>query len=763
MARERLGAHPRWPPRSLLLVLRPPSGSLLVAAARGRPRAMPMSATKRFSLPLALTGLLLVPACGQQAAVPAEAPAAEKAVTPMPETSAPTTAASAPADERAALAELTLDPVALAMSADGVRALCAVRLGKAEALRQQMRALSTKPDEALTYDTVLAQLDALNFEVGMAGGFTELMHQAHPDDAVRDAAGECRPNLDKFLTDLMLDAELAGVVERYAKRGEPLDGTRKRLLADSLRDFRRNGLALPPAGQAELRALNAEVTKLEQEFSTNLAEAVGTLRVPKEKLKGLSEAFLQAHPADAEGLVTLTTNYPDYFPVLKSVEDRAVARDLALLFENRAADKNIAILERVLALREKKATLLGYSSWAAYALEPRMAKTTAAVQSFLTQAATTVKAPAKREFAEFQKKYKQLGLAKTTTSPIPTYDRLYLETALSKDKFELDSAELSKYFEVNQVTKGLLELVARLYGLDIRESADLPRWHSEVRVFEFFDKADGHYIGRIYLDLHPRDGKYKHAAMFDIRSGRRLPDGTYLPPMAALVTNFQKSAPGAPGLLDHSDVTTYFHEFGHALHHVLTQQELASYAGTHTATDFVEAPSQMFEEWAWRRETLDLFARHHETGAAIPPALFESLQRSRAFGRALATERQISLATLDFEYHSQKTPFDTDKVLASVLAKTQSFSPLPGTHFQATFGHLMGYDAGYYGYQWALAMARDVLTRFDAEGYLNPEVARDWRTLVLSKGAGAEEGTLISDFLGRKTNLDAYGRFLSGK
>jgi thimet oligopeptidase len=299
-----------------------------------------------------------------------------------------------------------------------------------------------------------------------------------------------------------------------------------------------------------------------------------------------------------------------------------------------------------------------------------------------------------------------------------------------------------------------------MYELKFEENKTAKRWHDDVRALDV-KNADGSYLGRIYLDLYPRDGKFKHAAMFEIRPGGAGPKG-YITPISALVCNFPK--PGnTPALMSHSDVTTMFHEFGHALHHVLTKQELVSYSGTNTARDFVEAPSQMLEEWTFQRDTLDLFAKHHETGAKIPAPLFEAMQKARAFGRAVSTERQISLATLDFEYHVRVDKFDTDQVMADVMKRTQSFAYQPGTHFQATFAHLMGYDAGYYGYQWALSLARDVLTRFEKEGYLNPKVAGEWRKAILEQGAGEDERALVKKFLGREPNLDAYGRYLGGK
>ncbi len=650
-----------------------------------------------------------------------------------------------------------VDSVAVGMTKTGVTALCDEHLRRAQALLEEVKALKSAADESLSYESVLGKVDDISFELSVGAGFPELMSVGHVDKAVRDAAEGCRPKVVKFDTNMMLDAEFAAVVKRYAATKPALSGTRKRLLSELLRDFRRNGLELSAADQTKLRALNKELTELEQQFERNLADARASLRVEPKRLKGLPESFIKNHAPGKDGLVEITTDYPDYFDVVSHAEDRALARDLTKLFDNRAADKNVPILEKVLILRERKAKLLGYETWADYAIEPRMAKTRAAVKKFLDKAAATVRAPAKQEYKLFLQQYRKIG---GKANPIPNYDRLYLENLLRKSKFNFDETKLRPYFEIGNVTKGLMTIISKLYSIKIVEVKDAKTWHSDVKVIDLFEGSKK--LGRIYLDLHPRDGKYKHAAMFEIRGGRRLSSGEYVTPIAALMCNFPKPGAG-PALMTHSQVTTYFHEFGHALHHVLTQQALATYAGTNTVRDFVEAPSQMFEEWTYARETLDLFAKHHETGEKIPDDLFKAMHKSRTFGRALSTERQISLATLDFEYHSRPTPVKTDVVFTEVMKKTQQFSYLPETHFQATFGHLMGYDAAYYGYQWALAIARDVLTRFKSAGLMNAKVAADWRAAVLEPGAGADERDLVTKFLGRETNLEAYGEFLSGK
>ena len=693
---------------------------------------------------LVATTSALMAACGGSAPPEAEAP-------PPPSTPPPSSTPSVDdVSER-----YHADPVEGAMTKEGVKAICDRHLGHAAALLAEVKALG--PVQTLSYDAVLGRVDRISLELSLAGGMPSLMAEGHPDESVREAAKLCRPKLSEFYTNLMLDADFAAVIKRYAQSQPNLSGTRKRMLDELLRDFRRNGLELPAEGQAELRKLNDELTRLEQDFGNNLAEAELSIRVDKKKLAGLPDSFLEAHPADDDGKVTLTTNYPDYFPVVTYAEDRSIARALHEKFDSRAADKNVKILERVLMLRRQKAELLGYETWAAYAIEPRMAKTPEAVQAFLDKAKKLVAEPAKAEYAEYLALHRKKG---GKAKRIPIYDRLYYEQKLREKKYGFDSKKLSEYFEVTEVLEGLLSIVSRLYGVKFQANEEAPRWHEEVIALDVMQGDEKR--GRVYLDLYPREGKFKHAAMFEIRTGAKLPDGSYLPPLSALMCNFPK--PGkAAALLTHTQVTTFFHEFGHALHHVLTEEELATYSGTNTVRDFVEAPSQMFEEWTWQRDTLDQFAKHHETGEKIPDELFSAMTRSRSFGRALSTERQISLATLDFQYHQRKPPFSTDEVFDQIMSETQSFAYLPDTHFQATFGHLMGYDAGYYGYQWALAIAQDVLTRFFEEGFLNPKVAADWRHAVLARGAGSDERELVRAFLGRETNLDAYGDYLAGK
>ena len=471
----------------------------------------------------------------------------------------------------------------------------------------------------------------------------------------------------------------------------------------------------------------------------------------------MSQHLAKAGKDANQGRVDITTDYPDVFPFFQYAKDRKAARDLYVLFVNRGGDANVKLLDRLLALRDEKAHLLGYKTWADYQTEPRMAKDPATVIAFLDHVRDAVREPAKVEFAELMKEHVALG--GKASDPLPPSDRYYLEDRVRNKKYKFDSKELSHYFEVGSVIKGLLGVTSQMYGIEYRE-VPAQAWHPDVRAFEVL--SDGKLVGKFYLDLYSRPDKYKHAAMFPLRTAKRLPDGSYQLPEGVLECNFPRPAkPGEPAaLMPHEDVVTFFHEFGHVLHHLLTRSQLASYAGANTVLDFVEAPSQMFEEWPWSREVLDTFARHDTTGAKIPDALFASMTRSRAFGRALATQRQLFLASLDFAYHTRAPGFDTTAVEREVETANTPFAFVPGTHFQTSFGHLVGYDAGYYGYQWSLSLAQDVLTRFKADGLLNPKTARAWRDDVLSKGGGEDERAMLAKFLGREPNEQAYIAFL---
>jgi len=639
------------------------------------------------------------------------------------------------------------DLLAAAANEAGLRELGAAAFAAAAEAVAEIGRLAAAPDAEVTFDAVFGALDRIQHVIRTTRGLGQLLGEVHPDAGVRAAARAGEAGADRLETELYLDPALSAAVKRVAAAG-PLDGPRARLVDQTLQALRRSGLDLPAAEQAELRRLNEQITRVGQRFLANLAEAEGRVEIAPASLDGLPAEYVADHLSRAlpNGNVVVNTDSPDLLPFIKYATDRAAARALYAALDDRAAAENVPLLERLLALRERKARLLGYATWADYAIEPRMAKEVGAVRRFLETVRDAVQAPARAELERFRDMHVALGGRRD--DPLYPPDRYYLEERERAARYGYDSRELSRYFEVTAVRDGLFALSARLFGLAYRRVDDAVLWHADVEAYDVW--SGDRRIGRIVLDLYPRAGKFKHAATFEVRPAWRAP------PIGALVCNFPRPGGERPALLTHDEVVVFFHEFGHLLHEILSEAPFAVFAGEAVARDFVEVPSQVFEEWAWRREVLDLFARHHETGERIPDALFESLCRARRVGRALFTEIQLFLATLDLEYHSRPAGFDTTELLRETFAACQPFAFLEGTHYQATFVHLVSYDAGYYGYQWALALAADVVARFEAEGFANRALAGEWRAAVLSRGGSDDEGALIERFLGRKPNPAAY-------
>ncbi len=643
----------------------------------------------------------------------------------------------------------------MGMTAEGVVKLCDDGLREATRLADGIRAKKSANDTELTWDATFGAFDRLNFALQESALVPQLMGLCHPDATVRAAALTCEPRVDAFSSALYVDDEIALVLRRAALVLGSVSHPRRRFIEHVLRDYRRNGLELPVEKRAQLQALNETLTELGQAFEKNLANATLSIEVDPASLEGLPEGYVSNHPVGSNGKIRITTDTPDSVPFIRYSSDRVSARELSRLANTRARAENKPILEQILKLRHEKALLLGYATWADYVLEPRMAKSPATVRSFLERLHKGLAPRRAEEFKVFYDEAAAQGLL-DANGGVMVSDTLYLDNILREKKFQLDSQALSEYFEVRTVQQGIMTIAAKLYGITFVPIVS-KAWYEDVEVYDVRD-ADGTVLARVYLDLFPREGKYKHAAVFTLRQTSRS-SGERIAPRAALVCNFPK--PGiAPALLDHDQVTTFFHEFGHLLHDILSRSELASFAGTSVARDFVEAPSQMFEEWAWNRESLDVFAKQHQTGELIPEAMYQSLIASRTFGEALFTDRQLYLATLDQVYHTHLPGFDTSVVAEELFSSFSPFVRLPDICFEATFGHLIGYDAAYYGYQWALVLAFDIRSRFIQEGIMNPSTAASYRSSILEPGGSEEESDLVQHFLGRPSNEKAYLDYL---
>ncbi len=388
---------------------------------------------------------------------------------------------------------------------------------------------------------------------------------------------------------------------------------KQRFESELAREFRRNGIELPGDKKSALLHLNDDILKLGQDFESNLARAVGRIEVSPRQLDGLPEAYKATHRPRANGKVEITTDYADYFPFITYAHDRRAPLELYVAFMNRGGDENVEILERLLRKRSEKANLLGYGTWADFATEPTMARNAATVRRFLTSVAEAVRGPARAELAELMHMY--LRTNPKPSGRLPPTERYYLSERVRSAKFHVDPSALSNYFEVRSVLRGVFRVAKSMFGLEFKD-VESATWHPDVASYEVVT-ATGEVLGRLYVDAYARPDKFTHVAMFPIRTSARLASTPRILPVAALVASFPK--PGEkPALLAHEDVVAIFDEFGRVLHHLLTRSELATYAGTSTVRDFVEVPAQVFEELAWSRDVLDVFAEHVTTHQKIP-------------------------------------------------------------------------------------------------------------------------------------------------
>ncbi|MGE0396137.1 MAG: M3 family metallopeptidase [Kofleriaceae bacterium] len=623
---------------------------------------------------------------------------------------------------------------------DQFRTDCLAGLERAKALRPTVNSLEG-------YNELLMAASASN---ALAG----LMSEVHPDEVIRDTARECEQEVSKFYSALSLDREIYDALA--AVDVSAADAETRRFHSNTLRDYRRAGVDKPPEVRKRLEQIDEELTKLGQQFSKTIAEDVRTLEVlDASRLAGLPADFLQSHPPDAKGIVRITTDYPDYNPFMTYAADDELRKKLYIAFRSRGDGGNEETLKQILILRAEKATLLGFANWADYITADKMIRSGDRAAEFIERVWKLAEPRAKEDYAEL---LRQLQKTDPSATAVADWQKIYLENLVKRDRYQVDASEVRQYFPYAKVLDGLLAITSEIFDIAYTPVSDGNPWHPSVVIYDVM--RAGQKLGRIYLDMHPREGKYKHAAQFPLLDGVRgvqLPEGV-------LVCNFpQPSADDPVALLEHDDVVTMFHEFGHLMHHVLGgHQKWISQSGVATEWDFVEAPSQMFEEWAWSHDTLSRFARHHETGEVIPAELVDKMRRADKFGLGTQTVQQIFYAAISLRFH-RADPATLDQ-LAEVQALQKRYTPfayVKGTRFHASFGHLVGYSAMYYTYQWSLVIAKDLLTPFTKSGLMATDVTYAYRDKVLVPGGSRDAADLVRDFLGREYDFAAYEQFLA--
>ena len=566
--------------------------------------------------------------------------------------------------------------------------------------------------------------------------------EIHPDNTVRSLSEKRAQEVTSYLTELGQDRELYDVFADLTAEG--LEPDWARLLERTLRDFRRSGVDRDDKVRERLQVIDDRLVVLSQDFSRGVRDDVRSVRVTPDRLAGLPDDFIASHAADDEGLVSLTTDYTDYIPVRTYATDATLRLDLTLEFLNRGWPANDAVISEIFALRDEKATLLGYDDWPSYDAEIKMIGSGPAIPEFIESIAEASGESARRDFEVLLRRARADD---PSITELRSADSMFYREAVSREDFAVDAQEVRRYFDFQRVRAGLLDVTGRLFGVTYRPVDDAHRWHDDVAVY---DVLLGDTVqGRIFLDLHPRDGKYKHAAQFSIVqgvAGVQLPEG-------ALVCNFSR------GLMEHDQVVTLFHEFGHLVHHILGgQQRLARFSGVTTEWDFVEAPSQMLEEWAWDATVLQSFAVDG-SGEPIPADLVARMRTAEEFGKGYLARTQMFYASVSYWLHKDR-PADLTAAVRSLQEKYDLFAFTEGTHFHTSFGHLDGYSSAYYTYMWSQVIAKDMFSAFDPDNLMDPVVAGRYRDAILARGGSLDAADLVEDFLGRPYTFDAFQAWL---
>ncbi len=599
------------------------------------------------------------------------------------------------------------------------------------------------------YDDAVAILSATGSQLG-------LLNSVHPDRDVRDAAQAQIQNVAQAGVALGLNREVYAALSEISLADA--DPATRHYLERTLLGYRLAGVDRDDATRDKLRALQERATVLALSFGRNVQESVGTVTVEDAgELAGLPEDYRASHTPDENGKIVLTTAFPDYLPVMTFAENAGLRYRMFLAYQTRAYPQNVPVLQELLAIRREIAVLLGFPTWADLATADQMMESSANMQAFIDELDRATRDGAEREYAAVLAFARAHGLAKGGN--IDAASRGFWLEQYRRAEFHFDSQDVRPYFPYAAVQAGVLSLVEELFRVRFAPVEDADVWHEDVTTWDVFDARDaGLHLGRFYLDMHPREGKDKWFSAAPLIPGVR----GVRAPEAALICNFAQPKPGDPALLQHSDVTTFLHEFGHLMHAILGgQQAWAGVSGIATEGDFVEVPSQMLEEFFRDPQLLARFARHHETGEPIPAELVERMNKAGAFGRADAIRTQLFYTSYSLDTHRlDPATLDLEQLLKDDYRRFLPYEWVDGNRLYASFTHLTGYSSNYYTYMYDKVIALDFFREFAANDLLAEAVTDRYREEVLAPGGSKPGKALVRAFLGREQSPEAFTEWL---
>ena len=596
------------------------------------------------------------------------------------------------------------------------------------------------------YDEAIQQLNSAIY-------FSTLMQQLHPDAAYRDHATAMTTKVSSAQTDLSLNHDVYQALANLDVAHE--DPATRYYVQRQLLEFRLAGVDKDDATRAKLRKLQDQLIEDQSMFDRNISDDPKSVDLADaSELDGMPKDYIDNHKPGADGKIHITTNYPDLFPVLDFAKSDHLRRSLWEAWVSRAYPKNHDVLMNMMQTRYEIASLLGYSSWADYNAADKMMKNGLGIARFIDELDVATRTIAQREFNMLLTEKRKTD---ADAKEIAGYESFRYSELVRRSQYDFDSQSVRPYFPYQQVKQGILDTAAILFHVSFRREQNAAVWDPAVETWDVIEH--GTPIGRFYLDMHPRPGKYSHAQMAPVLDGIR---GKQLPE-AILECNFPQPTATDPGLMEYGDAETFFHEFGHLMHHILGgQQQWAGISGITMEADFVEAPSQMLEEWLKSPQVLASFAHHYKTGEPIPAELVERMNRASAFGRAGSVALQNALSAISYDiYKEQPQKVDLDATVFESFRRHTFFASIPAdAHFYASFNHLAGYSSAYYTYMWDKVIAEDFFQQFDQKNLLSGDAPMRYRRTVLEPGGSMSANDLVKNFLGRPQNTDAFQRWM---
>ena len=615
-----------------------------------------------------------------------------------------------------------------------------------------------KPGQ-VTFENTVRALDDIGYQISLTDDRFGLIKETSTDAALREVATDALKALEEWSVGIDYREDVYKALKTYADGKPRLKGEEARLLAETMRDYRRAGLELPKPQRDEVEKLRKELTRLTTDFESNVTKAQKAVKFTQAELEGAPESFLAQIKTGADEYTVMANITWHYISVMDNAKREETRRKLLVEHDNLARAANLPLLEKILPLRDDIARKLGYKTWADYRIEVKMAGTAANTIDFLEKLKTGLQPKFDAELAEFRRlKIKETGDA---NARINVWDWRYFSNQMKKEKYNVDAEQLRVFFPYQRVLQGMFNIYQTIFGLKFERVEPPYKWIGDLQLYAVSDAKTSEPLGLFYLDMFPREGKYHHFAHFRLIEGKVMAGGKYQRPTVALICNFPSPTKDKPSLLSHSDVETIFHEFGHAMHSMMTRAKYGRFSGTSVPGDFVEAPSQMLENWVWDKKVLDGFAAdYRDPSKKIPADILAKLKEAKLATEGTRYRRQLSFALMDLTLHTQIHDRNAKEALPlSNQILSDVFLPMaPDTAFVGYFGHLMGYDAGYYGYAWADALAADMATVFEKapKGYFDEAAGRRLRVEIYEPGDSRDVNESIEKFLGRKRSLEPF-------